>query len=91
MLGDINFQENKYSEAKKYYRYVTKQTFKRNRYLLKLAKIAEESSQFNLQEKLLLEASYYEDLAPLAFDELFKIKLNQSKFADALSAWIKSN
>ena len=57
-----SFNENKFSECKKTIIVCYKANFKRNRYLLKLAKIAEESSQFNLQEKLLLEASYYEDL-----------------------------
>ena len=90
MLGDINFQEEEYSSAKKYYRVCYRANFKRNRYLLKLARIAEISSQFNLQVKLLLEASYYEDLTPESFDELFKIKLNQSKFADALPLGLKA-
>ena len=86
MLGDISFNENKFSEAKTYFNQCYKANFKKDFYLLKLAKIAEESSQSNLQEKLLIEATSFGNLTSLAYAEILKLKLRKSKYKDALSA-----
>ena len=86
MLENLNFNENKFSEAKTYFNQCYKANFKKDFYLLKLAKIAEESSQSNLQEKLLIEATSFGDLTSLAYAEILKLKLRKSKYKDALSA-----
>ena len=90
MLGDISFNENKFSEAKTYFNQCYKANFKKDFYLLKLGKIAEETSQSDLQEKLLIEATSFGDLNFRAYAEILKLKLTKSKYTDGLSAGLRA-
>ena len=90
LLGEIYFDEGEFTDAKKLFHQCYKNNFKKDSYLLKLAKIAEKNSEFELQEKLLWEATTYKNLRPEAFAELLNSKFSQGNLSESFSIGLKT-
>ena len=85
LLGEIHFHEGNFTESQEYLNACYTKNYKKSSYLLKLAEIAKISSQPEIQEKLLLEATLDSKIQPKALAELFKLKLQTKDKKDVLS------
>jgi tetratricopeptide (TPR) repeat protein len=85
LLGEIHYHEGNFKKSKEYLKACYEKNYNKSSYLLKLAEIAKISSQPEIQEEFLLEATLDSKNQPKALAELFELKLQTKDKKDALS------